>query len=68
MTERVAESAAAALHAAAAAHAQGAQALYLRLRHDGRHRRRAWLLGDAIDAQLPAWVEAALLTRPRRSS
>lgn len=38
----------------------GARAVYLRLRHAGRHRRAAWLTGAAIDALLPDWVDAAL--------
>jgi hypothetical protein len=51
---------AAGCRAEAIGHAVGARAVYLRLRHAGRHRRAAWLAGEAIGAALPEWVDAAL--------
>lgn len=38
----------------------GARAVYVRLRHAGRHRRAAWLGGDNVGTALADWVDAAL--------
>jgi hypothetical protein len=48
---------------AAREHVAGAHAVYLRLRVGGRHQRMAWLSGDGIAGDLPAWIDDAV-SRP----